>query len=356
MVAAALLRYAAAVMEATLRRPLPALVAVGLALATLVALVVGAALEPGGIRAMGPLPACRYADIETAPHSYQDWPITLVDPILRIPSTYAPPDLVSTKQAGLAGGGSIRKIAITDLKAMAAAARKAGSPIAVQSAYRSYAQQKTTFQGWVNSLGYDAALKVSARPGHSEHQLGLAIDFKSDAGGPPWNGTDWAKSPAGSWMLAHAWTFGWVLSYPRDAFDSVCYSYEPWHYRYVGRSLAKKIHDSGLTVRAYLWAHYTTAVVPAVAPASPPATPGSSPLPSDSPTPSASAAPTLSPTPAATPTGEPTPAASQAPSPAGFLDGASPVELVALALGLVALVLLGIFVAARARPRSGRRS
>src|SRR6185369_4497155 len=137
-----------------------------------------------------------------------------------------------------------------------------------------YAQQKTTFQGWVNQLGYQGALRVSARPGHSEHQLGLAIDFRSDLGGPPWNGEDWALSPAGSWMLAHAWTFGWVLSYPRDAFGTVCYSYEPWHYRYVGRPLAAKIHDSGLTIRAYLWANFTTAEVPPVA-AGPSAKPGS---------------------------------------------------------------------------------
>ena len=349
-------------MEATPRRPLPALAAVGLALATLVGLLGGAALDPGPAWAMGTLPACRYADIETSPHAYQDWPITLVDTILRIPSTYVPPDLVSTKQAGLAGGGSVRKVAVIDLKAMTAAAKAAGSPIAVQSAYRSYAQQKTTFQGWVNQLGYQGALRVSARPGHSEHQLGLAIDFRSDLGGPPWSGEDWALSPAGSWMLAHAWTFGWVLSYPKDAFDKVCYSYEPWHYRYVGRPLAAKIHESGLTIREYLWTHFTTAVVPPVA-AGPSATPGSSPVPSAIPSASPAASETAGPTPtesaaptaAASSPSPPTPTSSVAPGPTGLLDGVSAGELVAIGLGLVVVLGLGLVIAGRARPRSGRR-
>jgi D-alanyl-D-alanine carboxypeptidase len=345
-------------MEATLRRPLPALTTVGLALAALVALLGGAALDPGVARAMGPLPACRYADIETAPHAYQDWPITLVDTILRVSSTYAPPDLVSTKQASLAGGGSIRKVALADLKAMTKAAREADAPIAVQSAYRSYTQQKATFQHWVDTLGFKGALKVSARPGHSEHQLGLAIDFRSDLGGPPWSGEDWAKSPAGSWMLAHAWTFGWVLSYPRDAFDAVCYSYEPWHYRYVGRPLAAKIHGSGLTIRAYLWANFTTAEVPPLAAAHPSANPGSSPVPSESPAPSASAEPTASPTaptPAPATASAPSPATSEPPSPAGLLDRVSTGALAIIGLGLAAAVGLGLLIARRARPRSGRR-
>ena len=213
------------------------------------------------VRAMGALPACRYDDILTTPRRYADWQETLVDPILRVPSTYAPPDLVSTGTAGIPGGGSIRAIVIDDLRAMADAARAAGAPIAVASAYRSYATQKVTFQGWVNALGYNQALKVSARPGHSEHQLGLAIDFKSEPGGAPWNGVDWATTPAGAWMKANAWQYGWVISYPRNKLSTVCYAYEPWHYRYVGRDLATRIHDSGLTTRAFLWANFTTAYV-----------------------------------------------------------------------------------------------
>lgn len=302
---------------------------------------------------MGPLPACRYDDIATAPRAYEDWPITLVDTILRVPSTYAPPDLVSTKQAGLAGGGLVRKVALADLKSMAAAARKAGAPIAVQSAYRSYAQQKATFNSWVASLGYAGALKVSARPGHSEHQLGLAIDFRSDPGGPPWSGADWAKSPAGSWMLGHAWRYGWVLSYPRGSFDTVCYSYEPWHYRYVGRSLAARLRASGLTLRAFLWANFTTTVVPAAP--QPSATPGASAVPSASPFGSAGASAAPTSTPAATiepaATAASAPPASPPPSPTGFPEGAAAGALAVGGVGLVILVAIGLLVSRRGRQK-----
>ena len=57
-------------------------------------------------------------------------------------------------------------------------------------------------------------------------------------------------------MKAHAWEYGWVMSYPKGKSDVSCYDYEPWHYRYYGRALAAKIHDSGKVPREYLWAHF----------------------------------------------------------------------------------------------------
>jgi D-alanyl-D-alanine carboxypeptidase len=313
---------------------------------------------PAAARAIGPLPACRYDDILTTPRRYVDWSITLVDTILRVPSTYAPPDLVPVADAGLAGSGKVRAVAVADLKAMTDAASAAGTPIAVQSAYRSYAQQKVTFQSWVDRLGYSAALKVSARPGHSEHQLGLAIDFRSDQGGPPWEGGDWALSPAGSWMKANAWTYGWVLSYPRNEFSKVCYSYEPWHYRYVGRDLAKKIHDAKLTIREYLWANFTTAQVPPPASGSP--APTSRPSPSDRPAPSPSLFPTFEPTlkptvdPTATteaPTLAPTPEPTIEPASPTGLGGPTGMLLAAVGLATILLIAAGAWFISRKRGR-----
>ena len=341
-------------MEGTARR---------LGAACLVALValVGP-LGAGATRAMGPLPACRYDSILTDPRRYEDWPITLVDTILRVPSTYAPQDLRPVSEAGLAGGGSIRAVTMVDLTAMTADAKAAGSPIAVASAYRSYVQQKATFQYWVDTLGYKRALQVSARPGHSEHQLGLAIDFKSEPGGAPWSGGDWALTPAGKWMHANAWKYGWVLSYPKDAFAKVCYTYEPWHYRYVGRALAADIHAANATIREYLWAHFTKTVVgppkspaPSGAAASPPAPPSLEPtLP---PSPSASLPPTVAPT--LEPSAEPPPATPQAtaappPSPVGFLDGPAAAMLLAVGAGLAILVLAGLLLGGRFGRRAGR--
>jgi zinc D-Ala-D-Ala carboxypeptidase len=323
-----------------------------------------AAFGPAAARAMGPLPACRYDDIFTAPRGYGDWAITLVDPILRVSSSYIPPDLVPVSEAGLAGTGKVRAVAIADLTDMTAAAKANGTPIGVQSAYRSYTQQKSTFAYWVKVDGYQGALKVSARPGHSEHQLGVAIDFKSDNGGPPWQGGDWALSPAGFWMKANAWKYGWVMSYPRNDFARVCYAYEPWHYRYLGKELAKKLHDSKLTIREYLWANFTTAEVPPPANPTPKpvVTPGTStasaPTPIPTSTPSATASPEPSPTlevpgslppPATT-----TPTATAAPASDDPFGGANASLVASGAIGAVAaaLVLIGL-LAARGWRRRG---
>jgi D-alanyl-D-alanine carboxypeptidase len=198
-------------------------------------------------------PTCRYDDILTTYGTTDDWDRSLLDTIYRLSAKYAPPDLVSTGIAGIAGGGSVRAFVIPDLKALTAAAKAAGASIRVRSAYRSYATQITTFNYWVSKSGYNAALKVAARPGHSEHQLGTTIDFGSAAGSAPWNYADWATSKAGAWMKANAWRYGFVMSYPKGKTSSSCYSYEPWHYRYWGRALAKFIHDSGLVPRVWLW-------------------------------------------------------------------------------------------------------
>ena len=240
---------------------------------------------------------------------------------------------------------------------MADAARAAGAPIAVASAYRSYATQKVTFQTWVNALGYAKALKVSARPGHSEHQLGLAIDFKSEPGGAPWNGVDWATTPAGAWMKANAWHYGWVISYPKNKLSTVCYAYEPWHYRYVGRELAASIHASGLTTRAYLWANFTTAYVgPASSGSPPPSKPAvSPPPPSGNPatTPEASIAPSPTATAGVSATESlpvgPAATIPPAPTPAGFTDSPTTVAVVVVAIGLVIAIGGGLLVSGRRR-------
>ena len=175
----------------------------------------------------------------------------MLDTATTLRASDVPPDLVDTAQAGIGGGHLVRRIAIEDLRAMARAARADGAALAIQSAYRSYAEQAQTFAYWVAAVGRHEALGRSARPGHSEHQLGTTIDFTS-RGAPPWTGRDWVKTRAGGWLLRHAWQYGFVMSYPRAARNVTCYGYEPWHYRYVGRSAASAIHAAGLTPREWL--------------------------------------------------------------------------------------------------------
>jgi D-alanyl-D-alanine carboxypeptidase len=194
--------------------------------------------------------ACSYADVLTPHRAYADWKLSLLDTHYRLSSTYYPGDLVGT---GISGGGYVRSLVYSDLHALASAAKAAGAPIAIQSAFRSYSNQVATFNYWVKVDGYAVALTVSARPGHSEHQLGTAIDFKSYGGSAPWNYSDWATTKAGAWMKANAWRYGFIMSYPKYQGAKTCYAYEPWHYRYVGRTEASAVHYSGLVLRYWLW-------------------------------------------------------------------------------------------------------
>lgn len=198
------------------------------------------------------LPGCRYDDLPATVAGYDDWASTLVDTIRALPETYEPPDLVAVSRTGLDGSGRIRALIVDDLAALGDAAQSAGVALAVQSAYRSYARQGVVFAGWESASGHDEALRFSARPGHSEHQLGTAVDLR-EAGGPaPWE-VRFGERPAGRWLAEHAWEFGFALSYPDGAEDRTCYGPEPWHVRYLGREAAAALKASGLTLREWLW-------------------------------------------------------------------------------------------------------
>jgi D-alanyl-D-alanine carboxypeptidase len=291
------------------------------------------AAVPPPVAAVGPLPACRLAEIHTVPSDYDSWSTTLVDWLLTVGETYVPPDLVSVSEAGITGPGFIRQVAIDDLAAMTEAAAAAGTPIAVNSPYRSYDEQVASFNHWVSVDGYDNAITYSQRPGHSEHQLGLTIDFMTKGGGSALEG-DWITTPAGGWMAQHAWEYGWLMSYPKgpggEYFSNLtCFHYEPWHYRYYGRELAAKIHASGLTTREYLWTHFTM-VDPITG----------EPIPTPTPSPSPSPTPSPTPTPTPTPTPSPSPSPSPAPAPAAtsWFGVDPPVVMGVILLGVLASI------------------
>jgi D-alanyl-D-alanine carboxypeptidase len=110
------------------------------------------------------------------------------------------------------------------------------------------------FAYWVRVSGLASALLGSARPGHSEHQLGTTIDVTSLGAGLPWLMWDWGTTSAGRWMRLNAWRYGFVMSYPAKGSPArTCYRYEPWHFRYVGKEMAAAVRASGLTLREYLW-------------------------------------------------------------------------------------------------------
>ena len=114
---------------------------------------------------------------------------------------------------------------------MAAAARSDGTILTAASAYRSYEYQADVYSRNVREMGQQAADRESARPGHSQHQLGLVVDFYpiDDA---------FAITAASLWLQKNASRFGWSLSYPESYEEVTGYKWESWHYRYLGQELA----------------------------------------------------------------------------------------------------------------------
>jgi zinc D-Ala-D-Ala carboxypeptidase len=198
-----------------------------------------------------PPPSCTHGNRFAAFPGYDEWQLTLVDTTYRLRRAYVPPGLKPISEAGFKGSLFVRAELIDDLAALREAAEGNETPIDIVAAYRSYDQQESLFDRRVDDLGRQQALAKTARPGHSEHQLGTAVDFKS--AGRPDVTENWDRTSTGKWVTANAWRFGFIQSYPRGLEDITCYDNEPWHYRYFGRTIAARIHASGLTVREFLW-------------------------------------------------------------------------------------------------------
>lgn len=179
--------------------------------------------------------------------------LAIVDKNHALPSDYWPKDLVDLGENGIpitSGQRKLRKLLIPDLNQLISDAHEQGHTLIVLSAYRSYIKQIATFDMTVRTYGMDRALRQAALPGHSEHQLGTAIDFTS----PDIN---WAYSTvennsAFKWLSENAYKYGFVLSYPEGGEDKTGYIYEPWHYRYIGREHATAVQNSGKTLNEYL--------------------------------------------------------------------------------------------------------
>jgi D-alanyl-D-alanine carboxypeptidase len=145
-------------------------------------------------------------------------------------------------------GGELRTDAATALSAMVGAARDAGvGDLAMESGYRSYSTQQSTYRGHVNDRGVTGADLVSARPGFSEHQSGLGADVVACGTSGCGSLDDLAATPQGAWVAEHAWEHGWIVRYLDGRTDVTGYLPEPWHLRYVGPELARAYHDGGWT-------------------------------------------------------------------------------------------------------------
>jgi D-alanyl-D-alanine carboxypeptidase len=161
--------------------------------------------------------------------------LVLVDKEHALGADYVPSDLVplgNYSELTANPGVVLRGIVLRDLLEMSRAASLEGVTLPLSSTYRSYATQGVVYSGVVQSQGREAADRVSAQPGKSQHQLGTTIDFGSitDA---------FASTPAGKWLARRAWEFGFSLSYPDGHETLTGYRYESWHYRYITKEAAR---------------------------------------------------------------------------------------------------------------------
>ena len=118
-------------------------------------------------------------------------------------------------------------------------AKDDGLNLKVISAYRSFAEQSSLKSSYTMVYG-TGANQFSADQGYSEHQLGTTIDFTTNVTGPTFAGFD--QTPEYKWLAKNAYKYGFILSYPQN---NAYYQYEPWHWRFVSRDLARYLHDEG---------------------------------------------------------------------------------------------------------------
>ena len=156
--------------------------------------------------------------------------VLIVNKTYSLPEDYAPEGLTPACEAAF--------------DALVDAAAEEGLEIYLLSGYRSYETQYNLYYRYVAEDGQEEADTYSARPGHSEHQSGLAIDVNSLS-------HTFADTPEGIWLAAHAHEFGFIIRYAQEKESITGYIYEPWHIRYVGKPTAQAIYESGLCLEEY---------------------------------------------------------------------------------------------------------
>ena len=158
--------------------------------------------------------------------------IIIANKSYNLPSSYNPGDLLN--------------IFKENFNTMKNDAKNDGINLEVISGYRSYSRQNTLYNNYVNRDGKDKADTYSARPGHSEHQTGLAADINSLS-------QSFENTKEGKWLNDNCYKYGFIIRYVKGKEDITGYIFEPWHIRYVGRELSEKLYNNGdwITLEEY---------------------------------------------------------------------------------------------------------
>lgn len=177
--------------------------------------------------------------------------LLLVNTENRLDETYAPTDLTgSIYTRSDRDTRTLRKYACLALEAFLKEGEANGiKGVTVTSAYRSYDYQNQLFQNEIAILGSEeAAAKNVNPPGSSEHQSGLAVDMHNMSAAS----REFGKTKEAKWLAENAHKFGFILRYPADKTDITGISYEPWHFRFVGRYHATKMYELDMCLEEYI--------------------------------------------------------------------------------------------------------
>ena len=169
--------------------------------------------------------------------------LVLVNKSHALKSDYVPSDLVSIPSFP---NLLLRQVAIDDFENLLAAAKLDNVYLIPYSTYRSYDYQKGLYEKYLKEDTQQVVDTYSARPGHSEHQTGLAIDIRSSSHWYSLTDNDY------DWMLNNSYKYGFIVRYPKDNSKITGYKEEPWHIRYLGRDIATKVHDKNITYDEYV--------------------------------------------------------------------------------------------------------
>lgn len=187
---------------------------------------------------------------EPDPIPRDEWYMLLINREHPLPADFS----VETKAVDTSGHQIDARVT-DDLSEMLNAGKENGYRYAISTAYRTCEKQKSLYEAKLNELlssGYTqenaetVAESYVAKPGTSEHNSALALDIV------PANGASSETSAEGLWLMEHSWEYGFILRYPKGKESITGFSYEPWHFRYVGKEQAQKIHESGLCLEEYL--------------------------------------------------------------------------------------------------------
>ena len=174
--------------------------------------------------------------------------LVLVNKQNKLDDNYIPSDLIKLKKEYSSKDIYLKKVVKNSFEKMARDAIKLNLVLIAVSGYRSSKYQELLFNKYVKEKGYKYANMCSAKKGYSEHQTGLAVDIANKT----LDYDNFENTEEFKWVKDNAHKYGFILRYPKNKTNITGYKYEPWHFRYVGKNIAKYIYINNITLEEYI--------------------------------------------------------------------------------------------------------